>query len=570
MTLPTSPARWAIGSALLASCLLGVDVRGYTSSGHNWGTNQVVYYVNPQSVTLSPSAVTSAIQTAAAGWSQQSDANIQLVYGGTTNGSSLGLNNKNEIFLRNDTSGYVGETYWWYDVTGHLVDADIVFHEGSYQFYAFSGCSNGVYLENVAIHEIGHALGLRHSSTPGATMSASMTAYCDTSQNTLEADDIAGIESLYPPTSGGQAPAAPAQLTVALSASSPTSALTLAWQDNANNETGYRVERSADGSAFAQIASLGGNSQAYTNTGLAAGTAYSYRVVAYNNNGTSGYSNSATGQTQAVPTNSAPVVSIATPYASSQYPAGTSISFSGAATDAQEGTISSRLIWNSNIDGQIGNGPSFSRALSAGTHNITAKASDAAGLQGTALVTVNVASAVAPPPGGTPSPDGTRGATIVDASLAVWTFGAAVNGGFATLRNGSHVGGGGAVEYLWLGGKVYVRNSYGSWYEFNGTGWTSSENPTATAPPPPPPPPPSGLTASVRPFKVKGSQQVDVSWSGFVSSAVDIYRNGVKVTTTANDGAYTDPISAKGGGSYSYKVCEGATQLCASPVTASF
>ena len=87
-------------------------------------------------------------------------------------------------------------------------------------------------------------------------MSASMSSYCDTAQNTLESDDIAGIESLYPPTSGGQAPAAPAQLAVALSGSSPTSALTLAWQDNANNETGYRVERSTNGSTFAQIVSL--------------------------------------------------------------------------------------------------------------------------------------------------------------------------------------------------------------------------------------------------------------------------------------------------------------------------
>ena len=68
------------------------------------------------------------------------------------------------------------------------------------------------------------------------------------------------------------------------------SRIDLAWTDGASNETSYLVERSADGiGGWAAIASLGANSQSYSNIGLAAATTYFYRVSAVNLNGSSGY-----------------------------------------------------------------------------------------------------------------------------------------------------------------------------------------------------------------------------------------------------------------------------------------
>jgi hypothetical protein len=83
-------------------------------------------------------------------------------------------------------------------------------------------------------------------------------------------------------------PAAPSNLTgSAVSASQ----INLAWADNASNETGFQIERSIDGTTFAQIANVAANVTQYSNTGLSAQTSYSYRVRAYNAAGNSQYSN---------------------------------------------------------------------------------------------------------------------------------------------------------------------------------------------------------------------------------------------------------------------------------------
>ncbi|MFH1401614.1 MAG: fibronectin type III domain-containing protein [Parcubacteria group bacterium] len=85
-------------------------------------------------------------------------------------------------------------------------------------------------------------------------------------------------------------PSAPANLT-ANSVSS--SQINLSWQDNSDNETGFKVERSADGTDFSEIAQVGANVTAYSDINLSKSTTYYYRVRAYNDFGNSNYSNTA-------------------------------------------------------------------------------------------------------------------------------------------------------------------------------------------------------------------------------------------------------------------------------------
>ncbi|HYV28707.1 MAG TPA: fibronectin type III domain-containing protein, partial [Candidatus Eisenbacteria bacterium] len=76
-----------------------------------------------------------------------------------------------------------------------------------------------------------------------------------------------------------------------------SSQINLAWTDNANNETGFKIERSTNNVNFTQIATVSANVTTYSNTGLSPLTTYYYRVRANNANGDSGYSNAANATT---------------------------------------------------------------------------------------------------------------------------------------------------------------------------------------------------------------------------------------------------------------------------------
>jgi len=63
---------------------------------------------------------------------------------------------------------------------------------------------------------------------------------------------------------------------------------------------------------------------------------------------------------------------------------------------------------------------------------------------------------------------------------------------------------------------------------------------------------------------------VDLSWSVASSPNIDIYRNGVVVATTGNDGFYTDSPGGRGPATYTYQVCNEGTQTCSNQVTVTF
>src|SRR5437867_2530557 len=77
---------------------------------------------------------------------------------------------------------------------------------------------------------------------------------------------------------------------------------------------------------------------------------------------------------------------------------------------------------------------------------------------------------------------------------------------------------------------------------------TATVTPTAT-------PTPGQITLTARGYKVHGRQRVDLAWSGATSSKVDIYRNGTRIVTVGNNGAYTDSPGGRGHDTYTYQVC---------------
>src|SRR3989442_15152556 len=88
--------------------------------------------------------------------------------------------------------------------------------------------------------------------------------------------------------------------------------------------------------------------------------------------------------------NTPPLVTISAPLDGHLFAAGQAITFTGSASDLEDGVLTGRLVWSSDLDGVLGTGDNLARALSVGTHRITAAVTDGGGLQGAAQVTLTV------------------------------------------------------------------------------------------------------------------------------------------------------------------------------------
>jgi subtilisin family serine protease len=134
-----------------------------------------------------------------------------------------------------------------------------------------------------------------------ATTGAGITTFTDSgldSSNTysyqVRAFNTIPADSAY--SNVAVVPAAPTVLTATPASQTQ---IDLAWTDNANNESGYRIERKGAGvDVFTEIALVGPDVSTFSNTGLIKAINYTFRVRAYTATGNSAYSNEATAKTR--------------------------------------------------------------------------------------------------------------------------------------------------------------------------------------------------------------------------------------------------------------------------------
>ncbi len=75
------------------------------------------------------------------------------------------------------------------------------------------------------------------------------------------------------------APGAPGNLSATAAS---TNQINLSWADTSDDETGYRIERRPSGGSYSTITTLAANTTSYSDSSLASGTTYEYRVTAFN------------------------------------------------------------------------------------------------------------------------------------------------------------------------------------------------------------------------------------------------------------------------------------------------
>ena len=129
------------------------------------------------------------IQQAFAAWSAV--ANIQFVMVSDSASSNIRLGNVNiDGVASPGGSSTLAETAYW-GTGSRMQTAEVMFDVDAY---------SGSKLYSVAVHEIGHAIGLGHSTLMSAVMYASLNS--QNQAGVLTADDITGVQTLYGSASG--------------------------------------------------------------------------------------------------------------------------------------------------------------------------------------------------------------------------------------------------------------------------------------------------------------------------------------------------------------------------------
>ena len=162
-----------------------------------------------------------------------------------------------------------------------ILEADILTQDGIELLFAFSDDPQKT-AEQLLAHELGHTLGLAHSTQPDALMVAEL--HPDARGAALDTDDLAGILYLYGPRNL-LPPAPPSGLDAGLAA--PAS-VRLEWTDNSGNESVFRIDRRTTGN-FELLATVAADEVSFLDSSVRPETLYRYRVRAQNGAGSSAY-----------------------------------------------------------------------------------------------------------------------------------------------------------------------------------------------------------------------------------------------------------------------------------------
>lgn len=258
-----------------------------------------------------------AFRDGLAAWNRESSTSVSYIYGGSTasrNGFTRGDGINALIFgdpnrrvsgrFHCAVGGVIAVGGWWTrGLTGvfhgrtyyRIVEGDIVINDGAECLIRNNRRAAG----QVFAHELGHTLGIAHSSDSRALMRPFF--HRDGSGAVLRADDVAALRHLYRKSGGGGNPpgpnpppgalAAPSNL-VATSTSLTTGTLT--WRDNSSSETNFVLSIKIGNGQWRFWKNSPRNTERKLFVGATPGVTYHFRIRAKQGTATSAWSNTAT------------------------------------------------------------------------------------------------------------------------------------------------------------------------------------------------------------------------------------------------------------------------------------
>ncbi len=211
--------RWAVGSA----CLLSTSVVAAHQRLYDTALQVYLHWQNPGNISFVVQALGSddvvdgshvtALRNAALAWNELDGTTAALVEDtdpleqARTDWQEhdlhlLAFDETNASGFFPAFSGIVAITPVYYDASGRILDADVLFNGAGFEFTT-SGEAGRYDIQSVAAHELGHLLGLDHSGWAGATM----YPYVDverTTQRSLSRDEHNGMRDAYPQPAAGE------------------------------------------------------------------------------------------------------------------------------------------------------------------------------------------------------------------------------------------------------------------------------------------------------------------------------------------------------------------------------
>ena len=194
---------------------LGARVAGQTVT-LKWGDFPIRYFVTDRSAPgVSAPQMQQAIAGAFASWQAVATAQISAEFVGFTTANPVSNDGRTTLGFVNrpDLDRVLGATSFTLDtVSGDVIESDIFFNSRFEWSVAANGEANRFDLESIAVHEVGHLLGLAHSALgetevrPGgrrvlgaeAVMFPVAFSAGTIQGREIKSDDIAGLSDIYP------------------------------------------------------------------------------------------------------------------------------------------------------------------------------------------------------------------------------------------------------------------------------------------------------------------------------------------------------------------------------------